>query len=462
MRLIVVGGGYVGISAAAVFVDRGHEVLLVERDADRAAIIASGRAPFHEPGLDDLIVAGLASQRLRVVDGPESLADSITSGFVGNPADRLIAILAVGTPAAADGSTDEHQLLEAARELGVAAARGKVRELTLVLKSTAPIGASSRVAAAASDAARPLQPLRVTTVVNPEFLRSGSAVRDFLRPDRVIVGGDDEAAVDGVIALYEGWVPNEKIIRMSDISATLVKYAANAMLATRISFMNELAALASKVGADIDEVRRGVGADARIGTEYLHAGMGYGGSCLPKDVSSLLTVSAAHGIELGIVRAAAAANARQSKLLLEMLSNRLGTLRGARIALWGLTFKGGSDDMRDSPGVALARELVAAGAHVAAYDPSIGGGASAIVDAQRSTGDEASTMELVDSAMSALHGADALAIAADWSEFRSANLEAVATAVRSKLVVDGRNIIDPIAARRAGLRYVGIGRGEAQ
>lgn len=458
MRLIVAGAGYVGLTTAAAFADQGHSVVVLENDPVRAAEIALGRAPFREPQLDALIASGLASGRLRVERDADAAVGAIGALPIGTAMERLIAMLAVGTPAGDDGRTDEGQLLGAGREIAAAASRAGVGALTFVIKSTAPVGADERLAAAAGDAARSHgASMPITIVVNPEFLRAGFAVHDVLHPDRVVIGGDDVAAVGAVAALYAGFVPEGKIMRMSASSATLVKYAANAMLATRISFMNELAGLATAVGADIEEVRRGIGADPRIGADYLHAGMGYGGSCLPKDLASLDAVAVDHGIELGVVRAVAAANERQSHLLSSVIARRLGGLEGAKIALWGLSFKGGSDDLRNSPGLVLARELADGGALVAAYDPSLDGSSlpGTSVD---------STLERVRmcaTADAALHDADALAIAADWPEFRAADLKLLARILRGRLVVDGRNIFDPAAARAAGLHYVGVGRGEA-
>lgn len=460
MQLIVVGGGYVGLAAAAAFADRGLSVVILERDAARAATIAAGRAPFFEPQLDDLLDAGIAAGRLHVATDAAGALALLAQLPHGTALERIIALLAVGTPAADDGSTDEGQLLDAARELGAACAREGVGELTLVLKSTAPVGAASRVADAARRAAHDsAAALKVSSVVNPEFLRAGHAVHDFLHPDRVVVGGDDSAAVGAVAALYAGFVPAGKIMRMGEAAASLVKYASNAMLATRISFMNELAGLAAAVGADIDEVRRGVGADPRIGTDYLHPGMGYGGSCLPKDIASLEAVGRAHGVELGVIAAVAAANERQSHVVAAALARRLGALQGQRIAVWGLSFKGGSDDMRNSPGMILVRELLDAGASVAAFDPALH--LSPAVQHSLFGATTPKGFTFAASAETALAGAAALAITADWPEFRSVDLERVASALASKIVVDGRNLLDPEAARRAGIRYLGIGRGES-
>lgn len=475
MRLIVVGAGYVGLSAAAVFAGQGHEVVVLESDAGRAELVASGRAPFREPQLEALIGEGLAAGRLRVARDADGAFRELHTLPMGTSFDRIIVVLAVGTPAAPDGSTDERQLIDAARKIGAAAGRAGVGELTLVLKSTAPLGAGDRIAAAARSGAHewatrdgaPREARtdpRVTTVVNPEFLRAGFAVHDFLHPDRVVIGGSDADAVGAVAGLYAGFVPAGKIMRMSEGAATLVKYASNAMLATRISFVNELARLASAIGADIEEVRHGVGADPRIGAEYLHAGAGYGGSCLPKDIASLVTMGEARGVEFGVLRAVAKVNEQQPHLVAGALVRRIERLDRARIAVWGLSFKGGSDDLRNSPAFVVVEDLLRAGARVVAYDPSIADGERARATAQMRdifAVDGKGSFEIVASAADAVSDADALAITADWAEFRVADLSMLAATLRTKIVIDGRNLLDPAAARDAGLTYVGIGRGES-
>ena len=459
--LLVVGAGYVGLTAAAVFADQGHDVVLIESDPRRFEILAAGEAPFHEPELTPTLQRARATGRLRVAP---SLRDALGAD-AGTEHRALIAIIAVGTPAGANGATDESQLLAAASEIGAAASSAGHTEVTLVIKSTAPVGAAERAATAARSAAvatrsaavaagnGAARAMNVAVVVNPEFLRSGHAVHDFLHPDRVVIGGSDDAAVGAVASLYQGFVPAGKIMRMSAESASLVKYAANAMLATRISFMNELAALATAVGADIEEVRRGVGADPRIGGEHLHAGLGYGGSCLPKDVASLVALGASHEVTLGVVRAVAAANDHQPELPLASLRQRLGSLGGKRIAVWGLAFKGGADDFRDSPGISLARSLVAEGASVVAFDPSLTG--SAEDDPRRP-----SDITLVESAEGALQRADAVVITADWPQFRSVAPALFVSALAQPIVVDGRNLFDPATMRAAGVHYIGVGRGE--
>jgi UDPglucose 6-dehydrogenase len=444
MHLIVVGAGYVGLTAAAVFAESGHHVSVVEEDATKVALLSRGKAPFHEPGLDDLVASCVASGRLRFFSSPSEALQSIQP----TPEETLVAFIAVGTPASADGRTDESQLQTCAVNLGAAARDVGIRHLILAIKSTAPVGAATRVHDAAQAAAGITT---VSVVVNPEFLRSGSTVKDFKNPDRVVVGGSNSEAVDSVCAIYTPFVPAEKILRVGEVSASLIKYASNAMLATRISFMNELAALASKSGADIEEIRRGVGADVRIGADYLQAGMGYGGSCLSKDVSSLISQGETFHVNLGVVRAVAAANEQQAHLLGQMLAEQLGSLQGRSVAVWGFSFKGGSDDTRNSLALVLVDDLVSAGATVRIYDPSHSGHES-----PRSPLPEGATF--VSDKAAAIHGADALAITADWPEFRGADLPEISATLKERLIVDGRNIFDPAAMESAGLRYMGIGR----
>lgn len=451
MRIVVVGAGYVGLTAAAAFASRGDTVTVVESDAVRLAVLASGETPFREPGLSELVSLGQASGRILLA---ADASRALTSGALVQ-GERLLVLLAVGTPPRPDGGTDESQLLAAAHDIGTAARELEDCELILVIKSTAPVGAAKRVLEAARRAAGASEQekrVRFSAVVNPEFLRSGHAVDDFLRPDRVVIGGDDADALDAVAELYAGIVPPERIMRMSEPAASLVKYAANAMLATRVSFMNELAALAAAVGADIEDIRRGVGADHRIGDEYLQPGMGFGGSCLPKDLSSLLQFGDEHGVVLGVARAVHEANERQSHLLASLLASGLGELRGAKVALWGLAFKGGADDLRSAPSLVLISDLLSAGAEVVAHDPLVSGAA-------RDHLEGLSGVSVADSREAAIEGADALAIAADWPEFRSVSLQKLAATLRCKLVVDGRNLFDPEAMRRAGLTYLAVGRG---
>jgi len=438
VKISVYGAGYVGLVAAACFAKAGNQVLVVDLNPERLATLAQGRVPLFEPGLDELVTEGIGSGHLRFSGEPERAAGHGT-----------ILFLAVGTPSALDGSTDESQLHAAAHAIG----RGATTDVVVVIKSTAPVGAAERIEAVVRQEFLQRNAAHtVDVIVNPEFLRAGSAVADFLKPDRVVVGGGNPAAVAQVAALYAPFTTPANILTMDAASAAMVKYAANAMLATRISFMNELANLAEAFGADIEHVRRGIALDPRIGGEYLSPGMGYGGSCLPKDVASLAATGEAAGVTLGVVRAVAEANALQPHRITEKLERHLGDLAGRTIAVWGIAFKGGSDDLRDAPSRILISDLTASGASVRAYDPLASKTAAALYANERS-------VTIVGSASEALEGADALAITADAHEFRSRTPESLLV-LKERLVVDGRNLFDPTAMARAGLTYSAIGRGE--
>jgi UDPglucose 6-dehydrogenase len=439
VKITVYGAGYVGLVAAACFAEVGHDVLAVDPNPERLQALQQGRVPFVEAGLDALVAKGVTSGKLTFSDDPEVAAGHST-----------MHVLAVGTPSATDGSTDESQLISVAHAIG----RGATGNVIVVIKSTAPVGAAERVI----DEVRHEFSLRnvefqAEVVVNPEFLRAGTSVKDFLEPDRVVVGGESQSAVAAVASLYTSFTSTERIFQMDLASAALVKYAANAMLATRISFMNELANLAELVGADIAEVQRGIGADPRIGGSYLQPGMGYGGSCLPKDVASLIAVGEAAGSTMGVIRAAAEANSLQAHRITEKLERHLGDLAGRTIAVWGLAFKGGTDDLRDAPSHTLIMDLVESGASVRAYDPAAG-------DAARRLYSEEGDVTIVTSLLAALEGADALAIAADWPEFRALPLPEIARALSERIVVDGRNLFAPKEAAAAGLTYSAVGRGD--
>lgn len=439
MKITVYGAGYVGLVAAACFAEVGHDVLTVDLNPERLRALQQGRIPFFEAGLNALVAKGVASGKLTFSGDPEVAASH-----------GAVHVLAVGTPSNVDGSTDESQLISVAHAIG----RGAKNSAIVVVKSTAPVGAAERVL---NEVRREFSlravPYVAHVVVNPEFLRAGTSVKDFLEPDRVVVGGEDAESVATVASLYASFVQPEKILLMDVTSAALVKYAANAMLATRISFMNELANLAEVVGADIAEVQRGLGTDPRIGSSYLQPGMGYGGSCLPKDVASLIAVGEVAGATMGVIRAAAEANSLQAHRLTEKLERHLGDLAGRTIAVWGLAFKGGTDDLRDAPSHTLIADLVDAGAVVRAYDPAAG-------DAARRHYAEEGDVTVVPSLHAALEGADALAIAADWPEFRSASLTEIACALKEQVVVDGRNLFSPKDAAAAGLTYSAVGRGD--
>jgi UDPglucose 6-dehydrogenase len=406
--------------------------------------------PIHEPGLEALVRHNVAARRLAFTD---DAARAIGHG--------TLVFIAVGTPAAEDGSADLDHVLAAAATIGRHMDDYKV----IVDKSTVPVGTAARVReAVARELHERAALLPFAVVSNPEFLKEGAAIEDFMRPDRIIVGSDDERATLLMRALYAPFLRNrDRLLVMDVASAELTKYAANAMLATRISFMNELAHVAERVGADIEQVRLGLGSDPRIGTHFLYAGCGWGGSCLPKDVKALRRTAADLGIEMEILGAVQSVNERQRRLLVERALARFGpSLRGRRFALWGLAFKPGTDDLREAPSLEIIEALLQAGATVQAYDP-------AICSAVASTTGAAPNLLLArregfsfaDDPMAAAADADALMVVTEWREFRSPDFDALRGALRQPVVFDGRNIFDPAHMADLGFEYHGIGRGNA-
>jgi UDPglucose 6-dehydrogenase len=436
MRIVVVGVGYVGLVSAACLAHLGHRVVAVDSDAARIAALAAGGMPFFEPGLQPLVAAGRASGALRFAAQLDEAA-----------LDAELLFLAVGTPCGNDGGAD----LRAVEAAFAGALRALRPPATLVLKSTVPVGTHERLRRrlAASDETR-----GIALVNNPEFLREGSAVRDFLLPDRIIVGADDDADAQALLAAYAPLTDaGATLLRMNPRSAELAKYAANGMLAARISFMNEMAQIADATGADIEEVRAGVGSDPRIGADFLRAGIGYGGSCFPKDVRSLIHQAGTHGLPAHMLRAVEATNEQQRALLFERIAAFYGgapALAGKRIALWGLAFKPGTDDLREAPSLAVLERLLRAGAQVSAYDPVALPAAQRLLDAPG--------LRWCHTAAAALDGADALAIATEWGEFSAAEPAGVAAALHDAAVFDGRNCVPADAWRAAGLRVVQVGR----
>lgn len=439
MKITVVGSGYVGLVSGACLADVGNDVLCLDVDPAKIAVLGAGEIPIHEPGLLEIVRRNAAAGRLSFTTDTERAARFGTVQFI-----------AVGTPPDEDGSADLRHVLEAARNIG----RHMDGYRMIVDKSTVPVGTADRVreAVAAELAARG-STLPFSVVSNPEFLKEGAAVEDFTRPDRIIVGADDERAIDLMRQLYGPFQRNrDKLLVMDVRSAELTKYAANAMLATRISFMNELANLAETLGADIEQVRQGIGSDPRIGWHFLYAGCGYGGSCFPKDVKALISTAGERGHELSILQAVQSANEAQKRRPVEKLVTRFGEdLSGRHFALWGLAFKPDTDDMRDAPSRVIVAELLERGATVTAYDPV------AMNEARRIFGDDP-RLTYAERPMNALEGADALILATEWKEFRSPDFERIVEMLRQPVVVDGRNMYDPAVMRRAGIEYHCIGR----
>ncbi|HET7505829.1 MAG TPA: UDP-glucose/GDP-mannose dehydrogenase family protein [Kofleriaceae bacterium] len=436
MKIAVIGSGYVGLVAAAGFSDFGNHVSCVDVDEARIALLRSGEIPFHEPGLADLVRRNERQGRLVFTT---STADAVR--------DAEIVFLAVGTPSRPDGAADLRYVFEAARQVG-ASLTGRA---VIVNKSTVPVGTGDAVRKIVAEVTT--QPFSVAS--NPEFLKEGDAINDFMKPARVIIGADDAYAVDVMRRLYTGMLRTSDRIQIMDVrSAELTKYAANAMLATRVSFMNELAALADTVGADIEKVRKGIGSDPRIGAKFLFPGVGFGGSCFPKDLRALRDTAREHEVRLGIVEQAIEANERSKRSFAARIVARLGgALAGKRVAIWGLAFKPETDDIREAPALDMIEHLRAAGATVAGYDPI----ANANVRAK--LGD---AVILVDDPYQAAEGADAVVLITEWHQLRQPDFVRLRQVVRTPLLFDGRNVWDPVEARRVGFEYHGIGRPQPQ
>lgn len=439
MKITVVGTGYVGLVSGACLAEVGNDVLCLDLNPEKIRILKDGGIPIHEPGLDQVVARNVAAGRLHFTTDIEEAVRFGTVQFI-----------AVGTPPDEDGSADLQYVISAARNIGRLMTDYKV----VIDKSTVPVGTADKVRAAISEelSARGVE-VPFSVVSNPEFLKEGAAVDDFMRPDRIVVGAEDEQAINLMRALYAPFQRNhEKLVIMDVRSAELTKYAANAMLATRISFMNELAVLAEKLGADIEHVRQGIGSDPRIGWHFLYAGCGYGGSCFPKDVKALIRTAAEAGQGLKVLQAVEDANNAQKMVLVDKIRARFGNdLSGMRFAVWGLAFKPNTDDMREAPSRIVINELFRLGASVVAYDPV------AMDETRRIFGDE-SRLAYAARPMDALKDADALVIITEWKEFRSPDFGSIRTMLKHPVVFDGRNMYDPALPRQAGLEYFGIGR----
>jgi UDPglucose 6-dehydrogenase len=440
MRITIFGTGYVGLVTGTCLADVGNHVTCVDIDDAKVDGLRNGVIPIHEPGLDDLVVANHRAGRLAFTTSAEEAIASAQAIFI-----------AVGTPPDEDGSADLSHVLTVARTIG----RSLSHYAVIVDKSTVPVGTAERVRQTIADelAARQAD-VAFDVVSNPEFLKEGDAVKDCMRPDRIVIGADSARAIDLLKALYGPFNRNhERIVVMDVRSAELTKYAANAMLATKISFMNEMATIAEHVGADIEMVRHGIGSDPRIGYSFIYPGVGYGGSCFPKDVQALEYTARQHGYQARLLRAVEAVNGDQKRRLFEAIhSHFAGQLQGRTIALWGLAFKPNTDDMREAPSRTLMAQLWAAGARVRAYDPE------AMQETRRIFG-QRPDLVLCNDPYEALRGADALAVVTEWKEFWSPDFDRVRESLSSRAIFDGRNIYDPIAVESAGLAYYGIGRG---
>ncbi|WP_395701255.1 UDP-glucose dehydrogenase family protein [Aquabacterium sp.] len=440
MKITVVGAGYVGLVTGACLSEMGNHVICLDVDARKIEMLQRGEIPIHEPGLDAIVRRNAAAGRLQFTTDVAAAVGHGTIQFIG-----------VGTPPDEDGSADLKYVLAAARNIG----RHMTDYKVIVDKSTVPVGTADKVREVIRETlAERGVALDYAVVSNPEFLKEGAAVDDFMRPDRIILGSEDERATWLMRAVYSPFMRNhDRLIVMDVRSAEFTKYAANAMLATRISFMNELALLADRVGADIEWVRRGIGSDPRIGSHFLYAGTGYGGSCFPKDVKALIRTGDEQGLRLGVLHAVEDANDRQKHVLVERVVARFGdNLAGRTFAVWGLAFKPNTDDMREAPSRVVIAELSRRGAAIQAYDP-------VAADEARRTLEGTPGLRFAANQTEALTGADALLIVTEWKEFRNPDFPTIAATLRQPVVFDGRNLYDPELVRSFGIEYVGIGRG---
>lgn len=439
MKITVIGTGYVGLVTGTCLAEVGNDVLCLDLDPRKIAILKSGGIPIYEPGLEDMVKRNVEAGRL-----------SFTTDIEASVAFGQIQFIAVGTPPDEDGSADLQYVVAAARNIG----RHMTDYKLVVDKSTVPVGTADKVKAALQEElTKRGVAIGFNVASNPEFLKEGAAVEDFMKPDRIVIGTDSEQATALLRQLYAPFQRNHDRLTVMDVrSAELTKYAANAMLATRISFMNELAVLAEKLGADIEQVRHGIGSDPRIGYHFLYAGCGYGGSCFPKDVQALRRTGQENGIPLRVLDAVEEANEIQKQILVKKLTAKLGTdLKGKHFAMWGLAFKPNTDDMREAPSRAMLEALWSMGATVSAYDPA------AMEETHRIYGDRAD-LKLVDGPMDALKDADALLIVTEWKVFRSPNYGTMKALMKAPLVFDGRNLYEPQAMRDMGFEYYPIGR----
>ena len=444
MKLTIFGSGYVGLVTGACLAEMGNHVVCVDVDPGKIALLNSGGVPIHEPGLDELIASNMAKGRLKFTTDAKAGVDH-----------GLFQFIAVGTPPDEDGSADLRYVLAVAETIGKHMDGYKV----VITKSTVPVGTADKVRARLEQtlATRDSAP-EFDVVSNPEFLKEGAAIGDFMKPDRIVVGTDNPRTTELLRALYEPFTRNhDRLIVMDIRSAELTKYAANAMLATKISFMNELANLAERMGADIEKVRVGIGSDPRIGYHFIYPGAGYGGSCFPKDVQALERSAREHGFEAIILAAVEERNRRQKSVLVEKIQAHFGqNLAGKTFALWGLAFKPNTDDMREAPSRVVMEALWAAGAKVRAYDPVAMEETQRLYGAQLADG----MLTMCANGDEAVQGADALAILTEWKEFRSPDFDGLKAALATPVVFDGRNLYDPGLMRRQGFTYYAIGRGD--
>jgi UDPglucose 6-dehydrogenase len=431
MRIAVVGTGYVGLVAGVCFAESGNDVVCVDKDATKVRALSKGKVPIYEPGLEELLRRNRSEGRL-----------TFTTALAKAVRDSAIVFIAVGTPQGEDGSADLQHVLAVAKDVAKAMNGYKV----IVNKSTVPVGTAQRV----REVIRRETTHPFSVVSNPEFLKQGAAIDDFMKPDRVVIGAEDDRSKEMMVELYAPFTRTDAPIMVMDCaSAELAKYAANAMLATRISFMNEVANVCEAVGADVDSVRRAVGSDRRIGSSFLFPGVGYGGSCFPKDVKAMMRFAEDAEYDFRILKAVEEVNVTQKTRLAAKMKRHFGSLKGKVVAVWGLAFKPKTDDMREAPAIALIESLLAAGATVQVYDPE------AMAVAKKHFG---SRVTYADANYAALKGADALAIVTEWNEFRRPDFDRMRSLMKSPVIFDGRNLFVPAQMKQNGFTYYSIGR----
>jgi UDPglucose 6-dehydrogenase len=458
MKITVIGSGYVGLVSGACLAELGNDVLCLDVDPRKIALLQQGGVPIYEPGLEDMIKSNVAAGRLRFTT---DVAESVAHG--------LVQMIAVGTPSDEDGSADLQYVIAAARAIGHTMSEYKV----IVDKSTVPVGTADKVKqtvqeelnkrglSSSPDKGR-LGGVGFSVVSNPEFLKEGAAIDDFNRPDRIVIGAEDEQAIRVMRQMYAPFQRNHDRLMVMDIkSAELTKYAANAMLATRISFMNELANLAERVGADIEQVRKGIGSDQRIGYHFLYAGCGYGGSCFPKDIRALQRTGEEHGLPLKVLHAVEEVNFAQKNVLLEKITKRFGSdLKGKHFALWGLSFKPGTDDMREATSRVVMEGLWAKGATITAFDPVAMKETQHLypLQSRQKTGGNRADLSYAENPKDALQDADALVIVTEWKAFKSPDFNVIKARLKQAVIFDGRNLFEPASVTALGIEYHGIGR----
>lgn len=437
MKISVVGTGYVGLVTGTCFAETGVEVCCIDIDEKKIDGLKNGVIPIYEPGLDTMIEKNVEKKRLWFSTKIDKSIENADAAFI-----------SVGTPPDEDGSADLKYVLDVARSIG----KTIDHYMVIVTKSTVPVGTAEKVRAALQDELdKRGVDIKFDVASNPEFLKEGDAINDFMKPDRIVIGTDTQDATDVMRRLYKPFLLNNHPILFMDIpSAELTKYAANAMLATRISFMNEIAQLCEKVGADVNSVRRGIGSDTRIGSKFLYAGTGYGGSCFPKDVKALIRTGNENDIPMSIIQAVEDVNDMQKSILVDkLLKHYNGDVAGKTIALWGLAFKPNTDDMREAPALVIIEKLIAAGAKVKAYDPV------AMEETKRRIGN---VIEYSNDQYDAANDADAILLVTEWNEFRILNYKLLSKIVKEKVILDGRNIYEPAEVAQKGFKYYGIGR----